>query len=156
MTAGRGDLERALGALLSLDVGEIEGGSLHLQDFGPWPREHLRALEMIGELYEGSCRNDLDVRAGPGRFRSAGCRAHQALAARVGTDGGGKHAGDRRDRAIEAEFAEHGEARDGVMRNGADGRHQPKRDRQVVVTAFFRQVGGRKIDGDTAGRQRQA
>jgi hypothetical protein len=95
VAAGCGDLKRALGALLSLDVGEIENGSLRFQDFGPWPREHLRPLEMIGELDEGSRRNDLDVRTGPGRFRSTGCRTHQALAARIGADGGRKHAGDR-------------------------------------------------------------
>ena len=38
----------------------------------------------------------------------------------------------------------------------ADRRHQAERDRQVVVAAFLRQVGGREIDGDAARRQRQA
>ena len=42
------------------------------------------------------------------------------------------------------------------MRDGADRRHQAERDRQVVVAAFLRQVGGREIDGDAARRQRQA
>ncbi|HEX4237916.1 MAG TPA: hypothetical protein VHZ64_08270, partial [Xanthobacteraceae bacterium] len=47
-------------------------------------------------------------RAGPGRFRSATCGTDQAVAASIGPDGGRQHAGDRRDRAVQAEFAEHG------------------------------------------------
>jgi hypothetical protein len=39
------------------------------------------------------------------------------------------------------------------MRDGADRSHQSKRDRQIVVTAFFRQIGRREIGGDAAGRQ---
>ena len=38
----------------------------------------------------------------------------------------------------------------------ADRGHQAERDRQVVMAAFLGQVGGREIDGDAAGRQRQA
>ena len=82
-------------------------------------------------------------------------RADQSFAARIGADGGGQHAGDRRDRAVEAEFAEHGEAGQRIVRNGADRRHQAERDRQIVVAAFLGQIGGREIDGDAAGRQRQ-
>jgi len=142
VSAGRGDFERALGALLSLDVGEVECGTFGFQDFGLRPGEDLR--------------NDLDVRTGPGRFRSARRRAHQALAARVGADGGRQDAGDRCDRTVEAEFAQHGKARQGIVRNGADRGHQPERYRQVVVTAFLGQGGRREIDGDAARRQRQA
>jgi hypothetical protein len=47
-------------------------------------------------------------------------------------------------------------ARDRIRRDGADRRHQAERDRQVVVAAFLRQVGGREIDGDAARRQRQS
>ena len=43
-----------------------------------------------------------------------------------------------------------------VVRHRADRRHQAERDRQVVVAAFLRQVGGREIDGDAARRQREA
>ena len=87
---------------------------------------------------------------------AAGGRAHQALAARIGADGGGQHAGDRRDRAVEAEFAQHGEARQRIVRNGADRRHQPECDRQIVMAAFLGQIGRCEIDGDAAGRQRKA
>ena len=41
------------------------------------------------------------------------------------------------------------------MRNGANRGHQAERDRQVVVAAFFRQVGRGQIDGYSPRRQRQ-
>jgi hypothetical protein len=63
---------------------------------------------------------------------------------------------NRRHRAVETEFAQDREAGHRIVRNGADRRHQAKRDRQVVVTAFLGQIGGRKIDGDAAGREREA
>src|SRR4029077_4139741 len=69
--AGRSDFEGALGAFLALDVGEIEQGSCRFQDFRLRPRQHLRALEMIGELNERGRGNDLDFRARPRRFRPA-------------------------------------------------------------------------------------
>ena len=110
---------------------------------------------MIGELDERRRGDDLDLGARPGRFRPAGRRAHQAFAARIGADGGGQHAGDGRDRAVEAELAQHREAGQRIVRNGADRRHQPERDRQIVVAAFLGQVGRREIDGDAARRQRE-
>jgi phosphate-selective porin len=59
------------------------------------------------------------------------------------------------DRAVEAELAQHREAGERIARDGADRGHQAERDRQIVVAAFLRQVGGREVDGDAPGRQRQ-
>jgi len=42
------------------------------------------------------------------------------------------------------------------MRNGADGRHQAERDRQVEMAALLRQVGRRQIDRDAPAGQGQA
>ncbi len=155
VASGRGDFERALGAFLALDIGEVDGRAIHFEDLRLRPRQHLRALEMVGELDERRRRDDFDLGARPGGFRSAGGRAHQTFIARIGADGGGQHAGDRRDRAVEAELAEHGKTRQRVVRDGADGGHQAERDRQIVVAAFLGQVGRREIDGDAARRQRQ-
>ncbi len=110
---------------------------------------------MVGDLDQRARRDDLDVRARPRRLRAAGRRTDQAFLARIGADRGGKHAGHRRDRAVEAEFAEHGEAGQRIRRDRADRRHQPERDRQVVMAAFLGQVGGRQIDDDPPRRQRQ-
>jgi hypothetical protein len=62
---------------------------------------------------------------------------HQAFVTRIGADGGGQHAGDGRNGAVEAKFAEHGEARERVVRDGADGGHQAERDGQIVMAAFL-------------------
>jgi hypothetical protein len=52
MPAGGGDLERALRALLPLDVLEVELRAVEFADLRLRAREHLRAAEMIGELDE--------------------------------------------------------------------------------------------------------
>jgi hypothetical protein len=48
-----------------------------------------------------------NVRARPRRLAPAGRGADQPFVARIGADRRRQHAGDRRDRAIEPEFAEH-------------------------------------------------
>ena len=130
-------------------------GPFEFEDFRLRPRQHLGALEMIGELNERGRRDDLDFGARPGRFRPARRRAHQTLAARIGADRGRQHAGHRRNRSVEAELAQNGESRQRIVRDGADRGHQPERDRQIVVAALLGQIGGREIDGDAARRQSQ-
>ena len=157
VAAGGGDFERALGALLALDVARGRAARLPTsrifgcgRDSTCVPRKWLASW--ISERGATISISGL-AQAASG---AAGRRADQAFAARIGADRRRQHARDRRDRAVEAEFAEHGEARQRVGRDGADRRHQAERDRQVVVAAFLRQVGGREIDGDAARRQRQA
>ena len=155
MPAGGGDFQGALGAFLTLDVGKIERHVIELADFRLRTGEHLRPAEVIGELDERCGGDDLHVGARPGRFRPAGRRTDQALAAAIGAHRGRQHAGNGGDRAVEPKLAQNGKAIQGVMRDGADRRHQPERDWKVVMAAFLRQIGGREIDGDAARRQRQ-
>src|SRR6516162_8918115 len=68
VTAGGGDFERALGALLALDVLEVGERAVDLADLRLRTGEHLRAAEMIGELNEGRGGDDLHFRARPGGF----------------------------------------------------------------------------------------
>ncbi len=156
MAAGRRHLERPLGALLALDVLQIHAGVVGRADFRLRARQQLRAAEMIGELDERARRDDLHLGAGPGGFRAAHRRADEALLARIGPDRGRQHARDRRDRAVEAELAQHGAARKRIGRDGADLGHQAERDRQIVMAAFLGQIGRRQVDGDAPRRQRQA
>jgi hypothetical protein len=116
--------------------------------------DHLRAFEMIGDLDQRACGDDLDIRARPGRLASAGRRTDQALLAGISADRGRQHARDRRDRPIETQFTEHGEARKCVGGNGADRRHEAKRNRKIIVGALLRKVGRREVDGDSTRRQR--
>ena len=58
-------------------------------------------------------------------------------------------------RTIEAEFAQHRESRHGIVRYGADSRHKPERDRQIVVAAFLgRSAGARLMVMRRAGNAR--
>src|SRR5579864_7734773 len=97
MAAGGGDLKRALDALLTLDIGEVERHAVDFADFRLRARQHLRALEMIGKLDERLRGDNVDLGASPGCFRAAEVRTDQALAARIGADGRRQYASDRRD-----------------------------------------------------------
>lgn len=83
MAAGRRDFQRALGALLSLDVAQVELRLAELMHFRLRARQHLRALEVIGDLDQRFRRDDLDVGTGPCCFRTAGGGADQSFIARV-------------------------------------------------------------------------
>ena len=155
MSAGGGDFERALGAFLSLDIAQIEQRCAGLLHFRLRAAQHLRALEMIGELDQRTCRDDLEIGRCPCGFRSAGRRTDQAFLARVRGYSRRQHARHRRDRSVEPEFAEHGDIRERIGGNRPDRRHQSERDRQIVVAAFLRQIGGSEVDGDAPRRQRK-
>jgi hypothetical protein len=62
VAAGGGDFECALGALLALDIGEIERHAFDLAHLRQRARQHLRALEMIGDLDERLRGDDFDFR----------------------------------------------------------------------------------------------
>src|SRR5262245_62705071 len=106
VAAGGGDFERALGALLALDVLEVEQRAVDLADLRLRTGEYLRAAEMIGELNEGRGGDNLHFRARPGGFGAAGGGADETFAAPVGAEGGRQHARDRGNRAGEAAFTQ--------------------------------------------------
>src|SRR5262249_1981536 len=66
------------------------------------------------------------------------------------------NARDGCDRTVESQFTQNREARQCVMWNGADRCHETECDRQIVMAAFFRQIGGCEVDGDASGRQCEA
>ncbi len=80
MPTGRGDFERALTALLALDVFQIDERALGFADLWLWTREHLRAAKMIGELDKRAGRDDFHFGARPRGLRAAGGGADQAFA----------------------------------------------------------------------------
>ena len=155
MPAGSGNLQRAFRALLALDVAQIEMRRFGLVHFWQRPRQHLRAFKMVGDLDQRLCRDDLDVRACPGGFRSARRGTDQPLLARVRADGGRQHARHGCDRSVEPEFAEHREAIERIRRDRADRGHQAERDRQIIMAAFLRQIRRCEIDRDPPRGQRQ-
>ena len=155
VAAGRGDLERALGALLALDVAQVEQVFPCLMHLRLRARQYLRSLEVVGDLDQRVCGDDLDVGARPGRLGAAGGRADQALVARIGADRRRQRARDRCDRSVEAKLAEHGEAGQRIHRDRADRRHQSERDRQIIMAAFLWQVSRGEVDRDSPCRERE-
>ena len=156
VAARRRHFERALGALLALDVAEVRlrPGRRAQRRLGAG--QNLRALEVVGELDQRARRENLEVGRRPRRLGAARRRANQAFAGGVGGDRRRQHAGDGADRAVERQFSDHRETVERVGRNGADRRHDRERDRQVVVAALLRHVGGREVDGDALGGQGEA
>ena len=92
VAAGGGDLERALGGLLALDVGEVGQTPGRIRRCPARAATDLRAREMVGDGDQAPRREDRHVAARPGRLRPAGGRADQAAAEGVGGDRGRQHA----------------------------------------------------------------
>jgi hypothetical protein len=80
VVAAGGDLERALGALLALDVLEVDQRAIGLADLRLRAGEHLRSADVIGELEQRGGGDNLHLRARPGGLRAAGGGADEALA----------------------------------------------------------------------------
>jgi len=77
------------------------------------------------------------------------------VSAHVGGDRRRQHARDGGQRAVERQFASTVKPSKASEGNGANRRHDPEGDWQVVMTAFLGHVGGREIDRDALGRQRE-
>ena len=156
VVAGGGDFEGPLGRFLTFDVAKIGSVGLRRKNVRLRPRQRLHALEVIDERQEMRRREDVDVFARPGRFGTGRLRADEALAHRVGADGGRQRAGNGADRTVERQFTDGGVGRDGVGRDGLHRRHHRQHDREIEMAAFLRQVGRREIDGDVLKGQAKA
>ena len=86
VAAGGRHFQRALGAFLALDVGEVGAGPRLLLHRRDGAGQHLRALEVVDEAEDMRARDKRDVGRRPGGFRPRGLRADQALAHGVGAD----------------------------------------------------------------------
>lgn len=142
--------------LLPLDVGEVEVWARGLgSDAWHLLGQHLDALKVVDETEERFRGKHLDL----GRPRGLAARStgtDDAFACGRGADGRRQHTRDRRNRAVEPQFAEGDVAADVFRRQHVHGDQQAEGDGQVEVTAFFQHVGRRKIDGDALGRQGEA
>src|SRR6266852_1503563 len=70
VAARRGDFERPLGALLALDVLQIEPGGARRRQLRLGRRQELGPLEMVDDREEARRRDDLNL-ARPGRLAAA-------------------------------------------------------------------------------------
>ena len=155
VAARRRDLERALRRLLPLHLREVGGAERRID-----LRQHRRgqdggAAEMVEQAEQVGRREHLDI-ARPRRLRPLRGGADEPALDAARVQRGEQHTGRGRDAAVEAELADDDI---GAQRLGIDHPHraeQRERDRQVVVRALLGQVGGREVDGDPFGREREA
>ena len=156
VAAGGGDLERALGLLLALDLGEVLVGRGVRHGAGLGGRERGAAGEVVDEGEERLRRDHLDG-ADPGRLGAAGRRGRsrpQSASAAASAAGSAPITGmsvPSRESSPSATWA-------ATSSRGQDlhGGEERERDRQVEVRAFLGEVGGREVDGDALGGEREA
>jgi hypothetical protein len=114
----------------------------------------LRALEVVEQADQVGRGDDVD----PARpFRLEPWLAGQispSRAARVQRRQ--QHAGRADHPPVERELADRDVIGDLLAIDHAHCREQRQRDRQVVVAAFLGQIGGREVDRDPLGREREA
>ena len=152
MPSGRGDLERALGDFLALDLGEV-GAALRGLGLGLRGRGQDRAALQMGEQGEEVGRGDDFELTRPRRFGPLRGGADQPLVRRRGVNRREQHARRRRDPPVEAQFADRDIMRQRFGIGGADRGQHAQSDRQIEVRAFLGQIGGRQVAGDALGRQ---
>jgi len=96
--------ERALRALLALDVAQIEPGGARRRELRLGRRQELGPLEMVDDREEVRRRDDLNLTR-PGCFAPAIGGADDAAALRGGGERGEEHPGDAGQRAVERHLA---------------------------------------------------
>ena len=147
MPAGRRDFERALGALLALDVAQIGIDRFGRFEFRHGRSQHLRALEVIDQRDQALRRQHMQP-FDPGGLASLRRGTDQRPPARMRADRRRQHAGDGRDPPIQPQLADHGIAGELLDRQRAHGGEQRDRDRQVEMAAFLLHIGRGEVHRD--------
>ena len=156
VAARRGDLEGALGVLLTADVGQIRSVGPRLVRIGDRRAGRLRRpapVEQIREPRERRDRAHLDS-LHERRLGRVGLRNEQAAVSRAaGTERGGQRAAHRAQLAAQRQLADQGAVLELLGRNLRAGRQQPNRDGQVEARARLAHVRGRKVHGQPLLRE---
>jgi hypothetical protein len=156
MTAGRRDLERALGLLLSLHIAEVDLVLAVRVEHGGDIRDRRRqlalALEEFQRLAQGVHWQDRDDVANHRRLHRVLARQHQAIIPRgARMQRGRQRALDASHAAVEREFADHQEASQPLAAGEtAGGAEQRERDWQIEGGPILAHIGRREIDHDGA------
>ena len=150
------DFQRAFGGFLTLDFGKIGQNRRCRLQCRLRAGKHLRAAKMVGHGDQAARRQNIDGFARPSCFRTAGMRADQPFAHRIGANGGRQTTGDGSNRAIQRQFADDDIGTERIARNRAKRGHEAKRNGKIIMAAFFGQIRRGQIDGDFLGGHRQA
>ena len=154
--ARRCQLERAPGAFLPADVGEVGRGRAPI----PVRDERRLGLELqlaaqvpdrLGEVPDrdrgDACESSLSRRVG---------RTEETLGAEPPRSlGDREHAADPAQPPVQRELADGSGALEGAARELLRRRQQRQRDRKVETRALLAQLRGREVDRDPAGREAQ-
>ena len=105
MATGGGYLQGPLGAFLALDIGQVQVAFNGRRRLRLRRAQHLGALEMVDQGEQIGRRQNRHA-ACPGGFTALGAGTDQAQSTGIGMDGGGQHAGDRRDGTVQSQFAQ--------------------------------------------------
>ncbi len=155
VAAGGRDFERALGAFLALDVGEIECRACHSRIFGCGRDSTCVPLKWLASwMSEDAAMISISglAQAASGPQAAGHIKPSPRALAPIAAGSTPATAAIEPSRPSSPSTVNPAKR---VVRNGADRRHQPERDRQIVVAAFLGQIGRREIDGDAPRRQRQ-
>ncbi len=154
MSAGRRDLDGALGGFLAFDVAQVRRAQRVVGEPCSGTRQDLRALDVIDERDQRRRGDDLQI-AGPGRFRPAGSGTDEAARLFGGGYRRRQNTGDRGDLRVERKLAKRDIVRHLTGRQHTHRRQQAERDGKIVVAAFLRQIGRREVHGDALVWQRK-
>ena len=153
MPPGGGDLQRAFGAFLALNLAQVAARQCegHLARLGGGDR-YLPGVvaHHVAQIGGG---DDLCL-AHPCGLRPRPRGAEQAAVLGGGGHGGGQGADHGHQRPVERKLPQGHYILGNVIRQDIQRREQRQRDGQVEMAAFLGQVGGGEIDGDAFGRQR--
>lgn len=157
MATGGGDFEGAPRGTLAFNVGKIRGMAGLDRAFRRGDRggQDLAALEMVDQrqqMRRGQNAGAVD----PCGLAAAFGRADHGQAGIMGVHGGGQHAADLADLAVQAELPHRQRIGQRVYRNRLHRTQHRQRNRQIEMAPFFQDIGRGQIDGQALWRQGQA
>lgn len=151
--SGSGDLQRALGAFLSLDVAQVLQAGFRCHHARHRRRDHRLPREVPHHVHQRA-----GAQHGAG-VDPRGLGAGRARAQQLAVVGGGGHRGGQRtqhryQRAVQRQLSQRDGAGDRLGRDDVQRRQQAQRDRQVEMRALLGHVGWRQVHRDALRRQR--
>ena len=159
MAACRSDLQRPLDGRLSLDVGEIFGGSIRLLREAGRGRRRCDlpvAAQVLDDLAERGCADHLQP-LDYGRFAGVvvwNDQPPQSLLA--GFDGHREYAAHRFERPVERQFARQHRSVERFGRHLLRGGQNAHGDRQIEARSLLTQVGRSEVDHQFLARHPQS
>ena len=160
VTPGGGDLQRALGAPLALDVAEIRGEAPLPQQLlvgnGGQGHDLLLIPEVPRRLQKRIRAEDVDALDAAQLQKVRLRHHHRPHAALPGVDHHGQHAPDWPHAAVQRQLTQHAHAPQRLRIDDPAAGQQSQRDGQVVGGALLLEIRRGEVDGDAPAREAEA